>query len=207
MDESLAKLAARAEVYRLLSQAYYTPQANFFKGDFLGLFKKAFDTLSLDPCIPEVTNMEFYLQAPQEPVELGVEYTRLFRGPVQAEAYPYESMYIEGEVMGKSTLDVVRRYGDAGVGVSEEFKDLPDHISAELEFMHYLCAKEFEARQREDRDEVSRFHIMGSSFLRDHLARWVPQLSEHILQHATTPYYLSLARMTREFVSREVAEA
>ena len=203
MDESLEKLAARAEVYRLLSQAYHTPEVSFLKGDFLGSLVRALDTLALDSCAGEVKNVESYLQALQESVELAVEYTRLFRGPVKAEVYPYESMYIGGEVIGNSTLDVVRRYEEAGVAVADGFKDLPDHISAELEFMHYLCGRALDALERGANDEATRFRCMGQTFLKDHLNKWVPQFTDLIMQYATTPYYLTIAEITQEFIIRE----
>ena len=132
-----------------------------------------------------------------------MEYTRLFRGPVKAEAYPYESIYIEGEVIGNSTLDVVRRYGEAGVAVADGFKDLPDHISAELEFMHYLCGRALDALERGANDEATRFRCMGQTFLKDHLNKWVPQFTDLIMQYATTPYYLTIAEITQEFIIRE----
>lgn len=203
MDESLEELAARAEVYGLLSQAYHTPEVGFLRGDFLGSLVLALDTLAPNSLAEEVKSLENYLQALQDSVEITVEYTRLFRGPVKAAVYPYESMYTEDEIMGMSTLDVVRRYGEAGIGVSEEFKDLPDHISAELEFMRYLCLHELAALQKGDDTEATRFRFMGQSFAKDHLGRWLPRFTSRLLQCTTLPFYLCLARITQEFVSRE----
>lgn len=205
MDESLEKLAARAEVYRLLSQAYYTPDDSLVDKDFGHPSKEMLRALSLEACARDLENIELSFASGQSTSDLAVEYTRLFRGPVKAAVYPYESMYIDGEVMGKSTLDVVRRYGEAGVGVSEEFKDLPDHISTELEFMRYLCLHELAALQKKDDTEAARFRLMGQSFLTNHPGRWIPQFSSLLLQHATLPFYLGIARITREFISREVA--
>lgn len=202
MKQYLARLTARAEVYRLLSRGYYAPPAGSPEGDFLASLKKALDTLALHPCAAKPKNTKVCLKTPA-PEELAVEYTRLFRGPVKAEVYPYESMYVEGDVMGRSTLDVVKVYREAGVSVSGEFKDLPDHISAELEFMHYLCQRELDALQSGAREEAGRFRKMSQAFLRNHLSRWVPQFTDLVTQHASTPYYLTVAEMTREFIGRE----
>ncbi|MBI2288258.1 MAG: molecular chaperone TorD family protein [Chloroflexi bacterium] len=203
MNESLGKLAARADVYGLLSQAYYTPEISFLKGDFLATLLRALGSLEVDSFAGEVKNLEGYLQALSKSEELSLEYTRLFRGPVKAKAYPYESMYIEGGMMGTSTLDVLRRYGEAGVAIEEGFKDLPDHISAELEFMHYLCRRELDALQRGADDEARRFRDRQQSFLREHLNKWVPRFTSLIQQYAAMPYYLTIAEITREFIKGE----
>lgn len=205
MDKSLEKLKARAEVYRLLSRAYSAPEEGFLKSDFLDAAKRAFETLVPPVFAKEWQRLVSYLETQYEPIELAVEYTRLFRGPVKAQAYPYESMHVDGEAMGKSSLDAARRYGEAGVSVAEDFKDLPDHISAELEFMHYLCGRELDALQRGADDDAACFRHTGQAFLKDHLSRWVPQLTGLVMQHATTPYYLTIAEITREFIRRETA--
>lgn len=205
--ESAEKLAARSQVYKLLAQAYYPPEESLLQGDFPDRLRSALHVLQPDLCAGELEEIENCLRSLKEPLELAVEYTRLFRGPVKAEAYPYESMYIDGEVMGASTLDVLRRYEEAGVGVSDDFKDLPDHVSAELEFMHYLTARELEAWQRKDQDEAVRFHLLAHSFLNDHLARWVSDFADATLLNATTPFYLGLAGITKGFVYGEETRA
>lgn len=202
MDTAL-ELGARAEVYRLLSRAFQAPHDSFLGPDFLDPLKRALGLLSLPTGADEVEAMRRHLLALPSTLDLAVEYTRLFRGPVQAEVYPYESMHVDGEIMGQSTLDVVRRYQEAGIGVSMEFADLPDHISAELEFMGYLCLQELGTLQAGKLDEVLRFRHTQGSFLEDHLGRWVPQFAQLVLRCATTPFYLGLARVTLEFINRE----
>ncbi|MEK7847747.1 MAG: molecular chaperone TorD family protein [Chloroflexota bacterium] len=202
MPLSLESLAARCEVYGLLTRAYYGPADGFLPDGFAARLAAALTALGLPPAPEDLTALEA-AAGTADPLELAVEYTRLFRGPVKAQAYPYESMYTDGEVLGRSALDVMREYEQAGVGVSAEFKDLPDHIAAELEFMHYLCAREFEAGQAQDWEEAARFHRIGRSFVKDHLARWVPAFADCISQHATSHFYLALARATTEFIRRE----
>lgn len=200
--ESAEKLA-RSQAYQLLAQAYYPPGESLLKGDFPGRLRNALHVLQPGLFAGELEKIESYLQDLKEPLELAVEYTRLFRGPVKAEAYPYESMYVDGEIMGASALDVLKRYAEAGVVVSDDFKDLPDHVAAELEFMHYLTARELEAWQRGDQGEAIRFQLLAHSFLKDHLARWVPDFADAILRNATSPFYSGLARITKGFVYEE----
>lgn len=206
MSESLEKLAARAEVYRLLSQAYYSPEKDFLKGPCLDAARGASQLSGSPVLVREWQQLVNYLETVYEPVEVAVEYTRLFRGPVKAEVYPYESMHVDGEAMGKSALDVAKRYGEAGVSVAEEFKDLPDHISAELEFMHYLCGRELDALQKGANEEAARFQQVSETFLKDHLGQWVPRFTSLVMQHAATPYYLAIAEITQAFIRQEMDE-
>lgn len=203
--QSAEKLAARSEVYKFLSRAYDSPEVASSTESYAGAVRSAFGALELSHLDRELEKMAAYLQASPERLELSLEYTRLFRGPVKAEVYPYESMHINGEIMGESALDVVRHYQEAGVEVSGEFKDLPDHVCAEMEFARYLCASESEALKGGNTDKAAEIRAMRQSFLNEHLVRWLPQFADRVLKHATTPFYRSLAKITREFIDREAA--
>lgn len=203
--QSAERLAARSELYNFLSRAYYSPEVGLLKKVCSSAVHDAFSALELPHLARELEAMAAYLHASTRPLELSVEYTRLFRGPVKAEVYPYESMHIDGEIMGESALDVVRRYREVGIEVSAEFKDLPDHICAEMEFMRYLCIRELELLEAGDTEKAACIHLMGRSFIKEHLVKWLPRFADRVLQYATMPFYLSLARITREFIDREAA--
>ncbi len=91
--------------------------------------------------------------------ELAVEYARLFVGPFELQAPPYGSVYLdEGRrIMGDSTIAVRKMYRDSELNISNDFKEPPDHISAELEFMYYLSFKELEALESHDDDQANFF--------------------------------------------------
>ena len=65
-----------------------------------------------------------------------------------------------------------------------------DHIAAELEFMNLLAVKESVALQQEGEGEHA--HVCrdaSRTFLRDHLGRWVRNLSEKLGDEAADPFY------------------
>ncbi|MHB1652730.1 MAG: TorD/DmsD family molecular chaperone [Desulfitobacteriaceae bacterium] len=69
------------------------------------------------------------------------EYIPLFEtGAV--EAPPYASVYLdkEGLVMGEEAFAVQAAYSAAGYGVSQEGKEIPDHLGVELEFLALLAS-------------------------------------------------------------------
>ena len=193
-------LEARGQAYKLLAHAYYPPGEGLL--ELLGRLRPVLS--GLEPLTTELEGMESYLRGLADLQELAVEHTRLFPGAVRAEAYPYESMYLDGKIMGESTQDVLRQYRQAGLQVAEGYKELPDHITAELEFMYYLRRKESIAIERDNREEADRFHLLAQSFLKEHLARWVPHFAERILESTPTPFYRGLARITRDFIAQEI---
>jgi TorA maturation chaperone TorD len=117
-------------------------------------------------------------------------------------ATPYGSVYLDGErkMMGGSTLDVRSRYREAGLDTAKNFKDAPDHISAELEFMYYLIFKEIEAFAESDTEAAMGFIQKQKSFLEDHLMAWVPEFAKNIIENAENPFYPNLAKATESFL-------
>ena len=83
---------------------------------------------------------------------------------------------------------------------AKNFKDAPDHISAELEFMYYLIFKEIEAFAESDTEAAMGFIQKQKSFLEDHLMAWVPEFAKNIIENAENPFYPNLAKATESFL-------
>ena len=138
--------------------------------------------------------------AADESVEtLKVDHARLFVGPYALLAPPYGSVYLEGEaLMGESTMDAANSYRQKGLEAAEN--QVPDHITAELEFMHVLLLKQTEAIDTGEIETADHYQQEQGSFLARHLGAWVAQFAEKVVQHADTEYYRTLARVTRDLV-------
>jgi len=138
--------------------------------------------------------------------ELQVEYARLFIGPYSLAAPPYGSVYLDGrqQVMGHSTMDVTKRYSEAGLELAENFKEAPDHIAAELEFMHVLICREMEAIHRDNREGVLENIGLQKSFLEKHLGAWASPFSTRLSENAGTAFYRHLAIATQKFLIEEM---
>ncbi|MBI4331932.1 MAG: molecular chaperone TorD family protein [Chloroflexi bacterium] len=145
MKQYLERLAATADICGLLSLCYASPADEAFNDELPARLTRALRAAGFLHIEDEAARMSRCFGDSKDDLDLKLEYTRLFRGPVKAAAYPYESMNVEGEVMAKSTLSVLDCYREVGVAVSESFNDLPDHITVELEFVRYLCLKEMAA--------------------------------------------------------------
>ena len=134
---------------------------------------------------------------------LTVDFSRLFVGPYSLLAPPYGSVYLEGKrrLMEDSTMDILLRYADAGLTTSEDFNDIPDHIRAELEFMHYLIIKEIDAAYNGDTNQLTTILESQRAFLENHLCAWISDFADNVAANAQTAFYRKLARTTEAFVN------
>jgi TorA maturation chaperone TorD len=191
--------SSRMKAFRLLSDCYFSPEP--------GLSEKL-DKLALsmtDVCKAAAESIQKTVEQFKAGTyldQIRVDFAKLFVGPYKLLAAPYGSVYLDGErkMMGDSTLDVRSRYREAGLDTAKNFKDAPDHISAELEFMHYLIFKEIEAFANSNTDTAMGFIQKQKSFLEDHLMAWVPEFAGHIIENAENPFYPNLANATQAFL-------
>ena len=189
----------RSEIYKLLAECYYTPD-KALSGKIADLVEK-FGLVGLQARQDINWGGKKFLKVGNIE-ELKVEYARLFVGPYTLLAPPYGSVYLEPErrIMGNSTMDVINRYRQSGLVVAEDFKDAPDHIAAELEFMHFLIFKVMEAASQGDVDRVVTSLISQQSFLEVHLGAWIHNFAGSVVENAETSFYRNLARATEVFI-------
>jgi TorA maturation chaperone TorD len=195
----------RGDCYRLLSACFYLPKKELFLEE--GLFKNlsmllksicpgaAIFSAEMEEAIREYNNED-----------LSVEYAKLFVGPYDLKAPPYGSVYLEGgrRVMGDSTMEVIKSYHEEGLYMDEDFKELPDHIAVELEFMNYLIYKEIDTYMKskfEDAMEVLRHQEL---FLKKYLGAWISNFSKAIIENSDNPFYISLAKCTEVFIKTDM---
>ncbi len=109
--------------------------------------------------------------------------------------------------MGDSTMAVLQHYEDAGFEVDEGFRDLPDHVAVELEFLYVLLFREAEAQLREDAETLAGLARMRRRFLGEHLGQWVGPFAAAVAAGAQTAYYRDLADLAERFVAMESARS
>jgi len=191
--------ASRMAAFRLLSDCYFLPDPS------LSEKLENLESNMADVCEPaaeliQSMRKEFEAGADLEPLK--IDFSKLFVGPYKLLAAPYGSVYLESDrkMMGDSTLDAKNRYQEAGLNTAKNFKDAPDHIGAELEFMYYLIFKEIEAFANSDIETAIGFIQKQKSFLEDHLMAWVPVFAKSIIESADKPFYSNLAKATVSFL-------
>jgi putative dimethyl sulfoxide reductase chaperone len=136
-----------------------------------------------------------------------VDYTRLFLGPGQPLAAPYGSCWLNApaQAEGIPSLAVLDLYGAGGFEISEECRELPDHVAVELEFLYLLTFKRNEAKRGGQTDELNAFEQLGRQFVGECLGSWIGPFAAAVKAGAETDFYRQLAVMTERFVGMEGA--
>lgn len=191
----------RGDCYRFLAACFYPPQKKLFVQE--NLLENL--TTSLEKVCPEAAPffrkmVDALTRYSDE--DLSVEYAKLFVGPFELKAPPYGSVYLdEGKrVMGDSTMEVIKAYREHGLSIDDEFKEVPDHISVELEFMYYLIHREVEALNKGDKKKALKWIEPQGAFFNTFLRPWVPPFCEKIKEGTDNEFYKSLADCVSTFI-------
>ena len=171
--------ARRSQMYRFLAECFRYPDGDFFEiAKEGGHLEAALAIMSDIPFEVEIgegaLSGRLLEHVSQEDFE--AEFVRVFdAGPGGPPCPLYEGKYAADRKVNME--DLVRFYNNFGLSVAEaEERELPDHITAELEFMHYLAFKEVLALQREE--DPAPYCFAEIDFLKRHPAKWLVQLSE-----------------------------
>ena len=192
----------RATTYKLLAECYYPPVEATLR--HVRQLSRSLEAVC-PPAAEAADRMEAALLAQGGIADLSIDHARLFVGPFALLAPPFGSVYLEGErrLMGDSTLAVGECYREVGLEVAAGFDGTPDHIAAELEFMHFLVVKELDALAGKDLVRAQHFRQKQKSFLERHLAAWVPVFTGNVEAQAHTRFYQDLAAATRLFIESD----
>jgi putative dimethyl sulfoxide reductase chaperone len=194
---------ARADLCRFLAACYYQPGPEFAE-------EKMFDSMlaaavRVSPDFGARARRMRDAFTAEDPQTLLVDYTRLFLGPVDALAKPYGSAWLGGQqaLMQDSTMAVQQLYAEGGFEISEDFRELPDHVAAELEFLYLLIFRETAARRDGDLESLEAMAAVRRRFLAQHLGAWIGSFARAIESGAQTKFYRELAELTKRFVGAE----
>ncbi len=203
IGDFILKEKRRGDCYRLLSACFYQPQKETFIQE--ELFKNLVGLLrptSPDAAAHAAVMERAFLKYSGD--DLLVAYAKLFVGPNELLAPPYGSVYLDGEkmVMGDSTMEVIKMYEEQGLSMDGEFRNLPDHITVELEFMYYLIFKEIEALEKAALDTALDFIQTQGLFFDNFLRRWVKPFCDKIKEGTDNEFYTSLADCVSVFIEK-----
>ena len=201
VDGLMKRDQQRADAYRLLSACFCLPENRLFADE--NVYRALRNALGeLAPAAATHVAGAQKAAAAEQGEALLVEYARLFVGPQHLAAPPYGSIYLDQgrAVMGESTQRVVARYREEGLAVDDDFHELPDHITVELEFLYFLISRELEAFADGDSTVAVEYLCKQKRFLADHLLGWAPEFCERVQTNAELPHYALLARCLEAFL-------
>jgi DMSO reductase family type II enzyme chaperone len=197
--------AQRSRLYQLLAAAFAFPDEDFFDdvqdGTFASALARLCDTLPYD--LTGVATLGLGA-AGESYADFEAEYIRLFDVGAAGPPCPlYGGVYI-GDRM-KVMEDATRFYNFFSLRISPQLRELPDHITTELEFLHYLTFREAEARQHGL--DPAPLRRAQRDFLARHLCKWVPRLHLRLAKQTTLPFFPALVRFAAAFVEHDQAYA
>jgi TorA maturation chaperone TorD len=98
---------------------------------------------------------------------------------------PFGSVYLEGTIMGESTVGVKKLYAKYGL----ETDEMPDLIAVELEFLSFLA------------DPVAHADPQDYQALLAHLRSWTPKFFERVRQNDESGLFKAVSCRAKEMLS------
>lgn len=202
---------SRSTTYRLLSHVFTDPTPDCFEefrnGDFLS---ELWDNLS------DLSYMLPYIQGKFELIDkiereirhltyekFATEYSRVFAAGVPVPlCSPFEGLQeqnLDREALLLQVGAFYRQFGLDTRGRNGSAKPA-DHLSTELEFLHFLTFKEAQATSTSAEDLVRGYILAQRDFLQNHLIHWVPGFCHKLRTSCKIPFFGDLATLAADFV-------
>ena len=202
LSDPAAKLAAaRSRAWGAFAELFEYPDDELYEAVCSGTLVQALkDVLgAVDSCLVEGGCWEVLTEAGEKD-DLAVEFTRLFDVGAGGPPCPlYGGLYVGTRM--KTMEEVVRFYNHFGLTLSDSPRELPDHITTELEFLHFLAFREVEALQ--SGDDPGPFRRAQRDFAARHPGRWIPKLRERLEAQDPMPFFRELVSQLERFLAHD----
>lgn len=173
------RASLRAEFYLCLARAFLVP-------DTLELYLAMRDDLAQDlddlsgelgyeigPTVAEYRRRILLVRSADELLQV---YSRLFLQPPRA-IHINTGVYLDGTFNGNTVVELEEWYRSCGLARSEQFLDLSDHVSVQLECVAYLYAHALHGRE----PGAGLMHTAGQ-FIGRFVSRWVTAWCDDFIQ-------------------------
>lgn len=200
------RAGARSALYQLLGHSFNFPTLDFYKvvesGEFFATIRSI---LNVIPYLESGLSLEDKLSGVTVDFEeFCAEYVRLFdvgsgRGRPPCPLYG-------GEYPLRPRLDVmeelVRFYGFFDLTLSQQDRELPDHLSVELEFLHYLAFRESDSLKR--CADPSSYQRAQADFIERHPGQWLPIMRGKLETQTPLPFFAGLVSLTTDLLRADL---
>ncbi len=193
----------RAQVYRFLADAFLYPTENWLEDAplLMDILLKLDVLQSWDLEFAPFATLRGVARIWDLPA-LQTEHRRAF-GLTGSLCYETEIGLPHEFHQSQELADIAGFYRAFGFSMGGPVRERPDHLAAELEFMHVLALKEVYAAQNEFVEAVGICADAQGKFLQDHLGKWIDLFAEALSRSAAEGPYVALARFAAEFVQAD----
>lgn len=139
--------------------------------------------------------------------DLQADHRRVFSNVITLDCPPYETLFGNDHVFGQSHVmgDIAGFYKAFGVELSRDIHERLDHLSVELEFMHFLAYKESYARCHDGADKTQIVVDAQKKFVKEHIGRWVPLFARMLAKKADVGFFRQIADLASDWMDFEAA--
>ena len=174
-------LALRAELYHTLAEVLSPPPLWMAQASVeWPLYGVVRDLRPFSPAAQQATEALVDIQPESELARQG-RYDDLFMGNGRPRLWLYESMMVNGRLLGPETQKLALLYQAAGLEIISS--ELPDHASMELTFLGYVA--EMQANNPENR---RRWQKLERDFIKKHAGRWLPDVGRALVRSGDAVY-------------------
>jgi putative dimethyl sulfoxide reductase chaperone len=130
------------------------------------------------------------------------DYTRMFIGPYELAAPPWESAYLNKDklLFQEETRRVRLAYLKYAFLPKHYLQEADDHLGLELDFMYQLATMAYEKALTGNHEAFQEILKDQVDFLEQHLHIWVPKFVEQVNVHASTEFYRGMAQILRGYL-------
>lgn len=207
--EGFDRSLCRSRVYALIASGLGFPDRDsyhrFFDGSFVAELQ-----LALDVCAPDLAEEFREHIAPRLQLTCSYEeFEALFLSSFETNMPTPSAALNEGVHAYQSNrpallLELKGFYRNFGLKMETAANELEDTLTAELEFMHFLAAKQSQAET--EGLSAAAYQLAQRDFLERHLAAWAPSMRADVAAKVTTPFFVALAELTERFVTAHLEQ-
>ena len=191
----------RSYAYSIIAATFDYPDAGFFELVSSGKVAKQLHD-AFTAIYPQLENSVAWekLSSAASCEEMEVEFSRLFDVGASGPPCPLNAgIYLDDRM--QALEESVRFYNYFGLTAGEDFEELPDHITTQLEFMHFLAHTQGELDS--EPEQAANYLRAQRDFLKRQLGRWIPQLHERATENHANPFYATLVGLLDQFLRLE----
>lgn len=197
---------ARSLAYALFSQLTASPREALAADDRLPPLHRIDRMMQLEAALPYRVDFSELRRVARaltdtEVEQLARQYAALFEIGSDGPPVPIREGLADGHPPPMRE-EVARFYDFFGYTLREPYQWQFDHLSVQLEFMHFLIYNEDHSTNIE---QARSYQLGQRDFLQRHILAWYDQLHSGVVQHATTDYYKSLFAVLGQFLREDLA--